>query len=575
VKALLFAFILAQVPYIETLEVRVHSVDVVVTDAKGKPVPGLSRADFQLLEDGKEQPITNFSGFSGAVAASATEKPAAEAAAAPPEEKRAARKFIFYIDEMSLADPARKKLQAELGRLLDTTMEPGDEAMILRPAEEKKLTSPFTSDRVAVRKALMDAIAKERWRANAPILREMRLLENEMKGVASHRAARVAARRWAGIVRSRVQQRLGQLRAVVNAAAEVQGRKVLVLVTESLPLEPGKEAFTAYSDVVTVEPTSQEGSDPAAFADWTTVPNYDTAVDWVSMKPLVEEIGRSAATNGITIYSVQAEYGLGLLAGGGDISATIPGRDATSVAAQRRPASAARLTATGMTRMVEHMTTNTEGSLKSLADMTGGTWHRGGLSIDNMIDEISTDVSSYYSLGYRAGDSLDTPHRLEVRVKGRPELRVRTRQEVVRKSPQREMTDRVVALLLVPSDSNELGIRLESKVVGTVPDRQYKTVYVAARVPLSTLTFIPNGDKLVARFSVHYAVTGTDTDFVSGVHGEQVVEVPAAKFEEAKKQNWTYVVPLNLRPARHTVAIGVLDSLSHLSGFGRIELDVR
>lgn len=554
----------AQVPYIETLEVRVHSVDVVVTDAKGKPVSGLGAEDFQLFEDGVEKPITNFSGFAAPVRPTSTQNastPAVVEETAPP---RAPRKFIFYVDEMALG-PSMKKLEAELGKLIDTAMAPGDEAMIVRPAEEQKLATPFIGDREAVRRALLEAVREERWRADAPILRELRMLEQQMSGVNTNFAARVSARRWAGIVRSRVEQRLGQLRAVVNAAAGIEGRKVLVLITESLPLEPGKEAFTAVSDVVTMEidPSFYDGS-PAA-----QIP--ESAVDWVSLQPLVEDIGRTAATNGITIYPLQPEYGLSLLGPGGDIGATTPNR----MGLTRQQASVARLTAVGKTALVERMTSNTEAALEPLAAMTGGTWHRGGLQIDDVVNRIVEDVQSYYSLGYRAGEAFDTAQRIEVRVKGRPDLKVRTRQEVMRKSPQREMTDRVVASLLDPSDTNELGVRLEMKEVAVAADRQYKTVWIAARVPLSTLTFVPEGDKLMARFSVHYAATGTASDFASGVHGEQVVEIPAAKFDEVQDQTWTYVVPLNLRPAKHTIAIGVLDTLSNLSGFGTMEVDLR
>jgi VWFA-related protein len=588
--ALLLLFValptLAQVPYIETLEVRVHSVDVVVTDAKGKPVPNLTREDFQLLEDGVAKPITNFSAFSSAEKRPAPTPTAEATPAAPVEEiKRAPRKFIFYVDEMSLTDPARKKLEAQLQKLLDTSMEAGDEAMIVRPAEEKKLATAFSANRQEVRKALTTAIHDEGWRADAPILREQRLLENMMSGLNERSAKRVAARRWAGIVRARVQQRLGQLRAVVNAAAEVEGRKVLVVITESLPAEPGREAFMAAGDIAATDTTmrSDAGNDsssaapgnPESYADWGQMPTYESNLDWVSLRPMIDEIGRSAATNNITIYSVQAEYGQALLVPGGNIGATTPGRDATRPSQQRQPASVARLSGYGMIAMVEEMTTNTEKTLKPLAEMTGGTWHRGGLSFDNLIQEISTDVQSYYSLGYRAGEEFDRAHKLVVRVKGHPELHVRTRQEVIRKSPRREMTDRVVASLLDPADTNELGITLESKQVAVAADRRSKTIYVAARVPMTNLTFIPQGDKLVAKFSVHYAVTGTETDFVSGMHGEQVVEVPADKFEAAKTQNWTYVVPLTLRPDRHVVAIGVLDELSNQSGFARMELDLR
>jgi hypothetical protein len=403
-----------------------------------------------------------------------------------------------------------------------------------------------------------------------------------MRGVQTGFAARVAARRWAGMVRARVQQRLGQLRAVVNAAAEIKGRKVLVVITESMPLEPGKEAFTAYNDVVSVEALESLVSDPAPssgtasvpFADWTNM-SVGSSVDWVSLRPLVLEIGRNAATNGITIYSVQPEYGLALLGPGGDIGATIPGRDAVNPAQQRRSASSARLAGVGRSTLVEHMTTNTESALRPLAEMTGGGWYRGGLSLDEMSADITSDVQSYYSLGYRASEVLDRPHRIEVRVKGRPDLHVRTRQEVLRKSPAREMTDRVVASLLDPEDSNELEIRVEAKIVGTAVDRSYKTVWVATRVPLSKLTFLPDGDTLKAQFSVHYAAAGEETDFVSGMHGEQVVQIPSSEFEQKKNEVWTYVVPMNLRPARHTISIGVLDQISNLSGFGTLEIDVK
>src|SRR5450759_312136 len=47
-------------PLVEKIEVSVVNVDVTVTDRRGQPVPGLTRNDFEILEDGKLQPISNF-----------------------------------------------------------------------------------------------------------------------------------------------------------------------------------------------------------------------------------------------------------------------------------------------------------------------------------------------------------------------------------------------------------------------------------------------------------------------------------------------------------------------------------
>ena len=47
-------------PLVEKIDVSVVNVDVSVTDRHGQPVSGLTRNDFEIFEDGKPQPITNF-----------------------------------------------------------------------------------------------------------------------------------------------------------------------------------------------------------------------------------------------------------------------------------------------------------------------------------------------------------------------------------------------------------------------------------------------------------------------------------------------------------------------------------
>src|SRR3954449_11240659 len=43
----------------ESIEVRVVNVDVVVRDQAGKPVSGLTKADFEIYENGQKREITN------------------------------------------------------------------------------------------------------------------------------------------------------------------------------------------------------------------------------------------------------------------------------------------------------------------------------------------------------------------------------------------------------------------------------------------------------------------------------------------------------------------------------------
>src|SRR3954452_3938526 len=82
--------------FLETLDVRITNVDVVVTDRAGKAVRNLGRDDFVILENGAPQTITNFAEYGGTSGvAEAVGQPNVPAASAPPP-----RKFVFYIAEM-------------------------------------------------------------------------------------------------------------------------------------------------------------------------------------------------------------------------------------------------------------------------------------------------------------------------------------------------------------------------------------------------------------------------------------------------------------------------------------------
>ena len=48
-------------PLAVSVDVKVVNVDVSVTDGKGKPVSGLTKDDFEVIEDGQPQTVTNFS----------------------------------------------------------------------------------------------------------------------------------------------------------------------------------------------------------------------------------------------------------------------------------------------------------------------------------------------------------------------------------------------------------------------------------------------------------------------------------------------------------------------------------
>lgn len=533
---LLSTSVVAQTPYSETVEVRLHNVDVIVTDAAGNHAGGLRAEDFEIFEDGKPQAVTNFAEYADRRAV-----PSAGAGAQVPPP----RKFAIFIDDMVIHPYTRRKFSKSVSDLIDRAMRANDEAAVLMPASPDKVKLEFTTDHEAVRARIAAAMDASRFRTDDPLALERRAYAIDAAGAGggTRTSATYLARRQAERIRERVEQRLGNLRALVSALAGQEGRKVIVLVADSLPSMPGQELFRFLHSA-----TSTPRATPAAF----NAALQNSVRYYMDLTPMLDEIARSASANGVTIYCLQPDLGIapqvrGDIADTGDSESEseVPTNDFQAIDALR----------------------NTERTMDLLTEKTGGKWFRGDSRVDDAFRQVELDVTSYYSMAYRAEGSLDRPHHIEVRVKGRPELSVRARNEVVRRSIRNEVTERVVAGLVEKETKNELGIELHAGAIDR--HRREATANVDVLVPLAKLTFLPDGDKQRASFTVHYAASGEDVDFVSGVEPEQIVEIPAAEFEQARHKHWRYTLAMKMRKGAHRVGVGVLDGTSQEWGWRR------
>lgn len=533
-------------PYLETFEVTLHNVDVIVTDQAGKIVHGLRKEDFLVSENGVPQPVTNFSLFGEAAAPGTTTGAAGGAAAAEEAPQRAPKRFIFFIDEMTLHPQTRRKLIASATKLVRSSMKPGDEAMILTPASADRIALNFTSDPEAIVAKLESVIAAQAasLRTTAQISREQYYLDTFLRRADNAAERRQVMRTYSRMSNGRVEQRLGQLRSIVGALAELPGRKAVVLITESLSATPGYEAFA--NDPSAIGTTALDSVQSTLALAGPSNP------DWYDQRPAIAEIARTASTNGVTIYGLQPEVGSALAA---------PGSTET-----RR----GNRTMLNQTFLSDTMTA-TEMTLSTLSDLTGGTWYRGDGPITAAFEQVGSDLSTYYSLGYPApAGSADVARKVAVSIKGRPELRVRFRKEVVKKSLSREMTDQVVASLLVPRSSNELGIT----AVASEPKNEdnSRLVTVDVRVPMDKLQFLAAEAGYRAVFTVHYAAVGETAEFIAGESREQVVSIKAADLPKIAGKNWKYTTDLRIPIGPMRIAIGVMDPVSRLSGFQTLDI---
>jgi len=134
-------------------------VRVVVHDAKGNAVGGLTKDDFRLSDNGKPQVVTVFMVESNKAALAAkppasasTSVKSAEPSEAAPVLAMAQRYVALYFDDLvvTFEDLARTRAAAE--RYLDSSMQPADRAGLFTSSGLEVLD--FTDDRAKLRQAL-------------------------------------------------------------------------------------------------------------------------------------------------------------------------------------------------------------------------------------------------------------------------------------------------------------------------------------------------------------------------------------------------------------------------------------
>ena len=173
-----------------SVELNLFNLDVVVTDAKGKPVHGLTAGDFEVRHDGKPVKVTNFTEIRGGTSPAApagapgttdagtrtsAEPGTTTAASRPP------RRIVLFFDRLQIPDAGRRgELFGSIRGFLEKTLEEGDEAMIVTWSRSIRTVQPFTGDpdrieetlqgierqsgRIATEKAAFDMLrAEDSW----------------------------------------------------------------------------------------------------------------------------------------------------------------------------------------------------------------------------------------------------------------------------------------------------------------------------------------------------------------------------------------------------------------------------
>jgi VWFA-related protein len=225
----------------EKASVTVIEVPVNVLGKDGKPLAGLTAADFELYDNGKKQEITGFEVADLRPPAAERVNPFLEA---PPA---AARRHWFLVFDLSYASPTALIRAREGARsLVEKEMGPSDLAGVATISIEKgwKLVENFTSDRVQLRHAIDTlGLVKEGVRTSDPLSFAF-LQPGELQDAATQSEKEAAIKEYFADVqrmqqsasdqreRGRIATHMGSLGQIAQVLNSVRGRKYVLFFSE-------------------------------------------------------------------------------------------------------------------------------------------------------------------------------------------------------------------------------------------------------------------------------------------------------------------------------------------------------
>ena len=517
--------------FVDTVDVRVVNVDVFVTDKKGEPVTGLTRDDFELLENRRPVAITNFYAVEqgrqrdldpGAVAdlpVPPGAPPRAIAAAAVPEEQRL--HLIVYIDNFNIRPANRNRVLREIGYFLNTNVGRDDRVMLVSYDRSLKVRRPFTSDPQLVSAAL-DELERVTAHGVSRDDERRRTLE-QIDESRSVNAAASYARMHAESMENDLRFTLGALKDLIGTLAGLPGRKAILYVSDGLPMVPGQDVFHAVDARFAAEGGTGILTDSFS---------YDSSRDF-------RELAHTANANRVSFYTIDAA-GLRL--------------QSSFAAENARP---------NVSVLVDSSyNSNHQSPLRFLAETTGGQAILNTNRVLPGLQKVARDFDTYYSLGFSPTHAANGRyHGLEVRVKGRRDLVVRHREGYRDKSIEARMTDGTVAALHFDTASNgRLGANLRFAEAQPQGNRLYR-VGVDVEVPIGSLVLVPRGETHEARLRLFVAALDEEGD-ASPVQQVMVpISIPNDEVERARGQLYRYSLPLVMRGGTHRVAVGLRDEL--------------
>jgi VWFA-related protein len=520
----------------ETIEVSIVNLDVVVTDKKGHRIFGLPKEAFEVLEDGKPQPITNFTEMrQDEVVAEST----AQGAAAASQPKRQSRVIVVFVDHLQLPNFKINPVFDGLKKLLRDTVRSGDTVMIASWNHGLAKRLGPTDDLATIGRTL-DVLAKESigggfFNTEEALAAEEAsttqfLMETGRRATVDDGAAPFDSRPIDDITPYSIRQKIAAIKTIVTSISAFDGKKLMILLTDRM-------------------------------GDWNGAQQFDRSPYFTHA--YTGDLVAAANAAGVSLYPIYP-HGVGwTFQGASNPGSFVMGRsrddDPRFDNARRPPAMP-----NDYQLLMNEMT-----SLNALAVQTGGIAAAGAIDIVKMLPSIRSDLGSYYSLAYKVpSNRRGQAHQVVVKTTD-ASYRVRSRRQFIEKSDDAAMRDHVIANLIRAPEASSIAVTVSAGRQVQIKQHTY-SVPIVIKVPKSALTMMPGEGTNGGAFTV-YLAPGRTLGYGPGVWTQKV---PFTAESESKDGFFSYEFDLVTDPQTDRLSVGVMDDLSHDTGFARIDLAI-
>ncbi len=519
------------------VEVIVTNVDVVVTDNSGKRITGLEPENFEIYEDGLLQRLTNFYEVKGmevytSVQEKEGEKPPEPLQPLPEQVTQIENKIIIYFDNWHLHPLNRnwsiKKIESFIRN--NFSSDNNNLGMVVCLGQKLEILQEFTSNDWQ----LLQAIDKAKKYSGQSLLqiRTKEDLKKELNNIVSestrydkfesYERALGYARNYVEAEQTDLLYSLKSMNAFIDYLVGIEGKKMLIYVSDGLPLNAGEEVFGFLDQAF---PTGNARSEAM---------NYDAT-------RLFKELAARCNSNEISLYPINAQ-----------------GLESMILSADKEEGWNIHSRGSGMVKPGSRVKNE---ALKLMARETGGLAILNTNDIESGLERIQDDIQFYYSLGYVSPQREDNKyHSIKVELVGLKEkYDVRVRQGYLRISPEEKVKESIRSRLFLQRQYNPMNVIVQIMPVEAIAASNKLRLTLKVLIPIRNLTLYPRENDYVGQIKVYIALMDSESRISPCHELTQDIKIPAEDYEIAINSSYPYLAEMYVDPGHYIISLAVKD----------------